>query len=55
MNGGDEGVERVRKQMPLGAIPKPIDCANVALFLLSDAAGQVTGQTIHVNGGLLMP
>jgi len=55
MNGGDEGVERVRKAMPLGAIPKPVDCANVALFLLSDASSQVTGQVVHVNGGLLMP
>lgn len=55
MNGGDEGVERVRAQMPMGEIPAPEDCANVALFLLSDAARQVTGQTIHVNGGLLMP
>jgi NAD(P)-dependent dehydrogenase (short-subunit alcohol dehydrogenase family) len=55
MNGGDAGVERVRQAMPLGAIPKPIDCANVALFLLSDAARQVTGQVVHVNGGLLMP
>jgi len=55
MNGGDEGVERVRAAMPLGAIPKPEDCANLALFLLSDGASQITGQTIHVNGGLLMP
>jgi NAD(P)-dependent dehydrogenase (short-subunit alcohol dehydrogenase family) len=55
MNGGDEGVEKVRQSMPLGEIPTPEDCANVALFLLSDAARQVTGQVIHVNGGLLMP
>ena len=55
MNGGDEGVERVRAQMPMGEIPTPEDCANVALFLLSDKARQVTGQVIHVNGGLLMP
>jgi NAD(P)-dependent dehydrogenase (short-subunit alcohol dehydrogenase family) len=54
MNGGDAGVERVRASMPLGEIPTPEDCANVALFLLSDAARQVTGQVIHVNGGLLM-
>ena len=55
MNGGDAGVERVRQSIPLGTIPKPIDCANVAIFLLSDAASQVTGQVIHVNGGLIMP
>ncbi len=55
MNGGDAGVEQVRKSIPLGEIPTPEDCANVALFLLSDAARQVTGQVIHVNGGLLMP
>ncbi|HEY4279744.1 MAG TPA: SDR family NAD(P)-dependent oxidoreductase [Conexibacter sp.] len=55
MNGGNEGVEKVRQAMPLGEIPLPEDCANVALFLLSDGARQVTGQTIHVSGGLLMP
>jgi 3-oxoacyl-[acyl-carrier protein] reductase len=55
MNGGDEGVERVRASMPMGEIPTPEECASVALFLLSDAARQVTGQVIHVNGGLLMP
>ncbi len=55
MNGGDEGVEKVRKSMPLGSIPTPADCAKLALFLLSDAASQVTGQTVHVNGGLLTP
>ena len=55
MNGGDVGVERVRQAIPLGKIPRPVDCANVAIFLLSDAASQVTGQVIHVNGGLIMP
>ncbi|MGP3968302.1 SDR family NAD(P)-dependent oxidoreductase [Streptomyces sp. 6N223] len=55
MNGGDEGVEAVRAAMPMGWIPQAEDCAEVALFLLSDAARAVTGQTVHVNGGLLMP
>jgi NAD(P)-dependent dehydrogenase (short-subunit alcohol dehydrogenase family) len=55
MNGGDEGVERVRRNMPLGTIPQPAEIARVAIFLLSDAASQITGQVIHVNGGLLMP
>jgi NAD(P)-dependent dehydrogenase (short-subunit alcohol dehydrogenase family) len=55
MNGGDAGVERVRKNMPLGTIPQPVEIARVAIFLLSEAASQITGQVIHVNGGLLMP
>jgi NAD(P)-dependent dehydrogenase (short-subunit alcohol dehydrogenase family) len=55
MNGGDEGVERVRAAMPMGEIPVPRDCAAMICFLLSDAARQVTGQTIHVNGGVHMP
>jgi NAD(P)-dependent dehydrogenase (short-subunit alcohol dehydrogenase family) len=55
MNGGDAGVEQVRKRIPLGAIARPADCANAAIFLLSDAAAQITGQALHVNGGLLMP
>jgi NAD(P)-dependent dehydrogenase (short-subunit alcohol dehydrogenase family) len=55
MNGGDEGVARVRASMPLGEIPTPEDCAHVALFLLSDLARAVTGQVIHVNGGLITP
>jgi 2-hydroxycyclohexanecarboxyl-CoA dehydrogenase len=54
MNGGDEGVERVRSAMPMGRIPTPEDCARAALFLLSPAADAVTGQVLHVNGGLLM-
>src|SRR5688572_9489231 len=37
MNGGDEGVERVRRGMPLGSIPQPVEIARVAIFLLSDA------------------
>ena len=55
MNGGDAGVEQVRLKMPLGSIPTPLECARLAIFLLSDAATQITGQVIHVNGGLLMP
>jgi NAD(P)-dependent dehydrogenase (short-subunit alcohol dehydrogenase family) len=55
MNGGDEGVERVRRSMPLGSIPTPTEVAKTAIFLLSEAAAPITGQVIHVNGGLLMP
>ena len=31
------------------------DIARVAVFLASDDAGHVTGQTVHVNGGSFMP
>jgi NAD(P)-dependent dehydrogenase (short-subunit alcohol dehydrogenase family) len=55
MNGGDAGVERVRRGMPLGRIPQPIDCAWMAVFLLTDAARNITGQVVHVNGGVYMP
>lgn len=41
------------KQVPLGRFGKPSEVANVVLFLLSDQASYVNGQTIHVNGGWL--
>jgi len=40
---------------PLGRIGTPEDVASVARFLLSADSGYVTGQTIVVNGGFLMP
>ena len=41
--------QRYLKRIPLGRIAEP---AEVAAFLASDAASQVTGQTVSVNGGL---
>jgi 3-oxoacyl-[acyl-carrier protein] reductase len=40
---------------PLGRIGQPREVADVCAFLASDMSSYVTGQTIHVNGGLLMP
>ena len=37
---------------PLGRIGQPSDLAAAALFLLSDEAGWVTGQVLHVDGGM---
>ncbi len=37
---------------PLGRIGQPVDIARVALFLVSDLSGWITGQTIDVNGGI---
>ena len=40
---------------PTGRLTEPDDLANAIAFLLSDGAAQITGQTIHVDGGLLLP
>jgi NAD(P)-dependent dehydrogenase (short-subunit alcohol dehydrogenase family) len=40
--------------VPLGRLAVPEDIADVVLFLATDAARFITGQTIHVNGGQLM-
>ncbi len=45
-------VENYLKQIPLGRFGKPEDVANVVLFLASDMASYITGETIHVNGGM---
>jgi NAD(P)-dependent dehydrogenase (short-subunit alcohol dehydrogenase family) len=41
--------------LPLGRIAQPEEIASVALFLASDAASYMIGQTVHVNGGTLAP
>ena len=42
------------RQIPLGRIAQPEDIASVAVFLASSESRHITGQTLHVNGGLLM-
>ncbi len=42
------------KTIPLGRIAGADDVVGPTLFLLSEAAGYVTGQTLHVNGGVFM-
>ncbi len=43
-----------RDRIPLGRIATPEEIADVALFFASDAARYVTGQTVSVDGGLLL-
>ena len=40
--------------IPLGRMSKPSDIAAACVYLASDAAAYVTGQTLHVNGGMAM-
>ncbi|KJS64748.1 MAG: 3-ketoacyl-ACP reductase [Comamonadaceae bacterium BICA1-1] len=42
-------------QIPLGHLGKPADVAHAVAFLASAQAGYITGQELHVNGGMLMP
>ena len=41
-------------QIPLGHLGKPLDVAHAVAYLASPQAGYVTGQELHVNGGMLM-
>jgi NAD(P)-dependent dehydrogenase (short-subunit alcohol dehydrogenase family) len=44
--------ERVQRAVPLGRVAEPVEVAEAVLWLLSEAAGYVTGQDIVVDGGL---
>ena len=50
----DEELAEMGKAIPLGRMGQPDDIADVALFLASDEARFITGQTVHVNGGSYM-
>jgi len=50
----DKAKQAMLSQIPLGRIGLPEDVAGVAAFLASPEAGYITGQVIHVNGGMYM-
>jgi len=46
--------EEILKQIPLSRFGKPEEVAELIEFLITDEASYITGQTIHINGGLYM-
>ena len=56
MTEQNEGVnsEYVVKEIPLGRFGEPNEVASLVGFLCSEDASYITGQTVHINGGLYM-
>jgi len=50
----EKAKEKLLDNIPMAKMGNPEDVANAAVFLASDEAGYITGQTIHVNGGMAM-
>jgi len=50
----EEQQKALNAQIPLGHMGKPADIAHAVAYLASEGAGYVTGQELHVNGGMYM-
>jgi 3-oxoacyl-[acyl-carrier protein] reductase len=50
----DSQVEMMSSRIPLGTLGQAEDVANAVAFLASSKAAYITGETLHVNGGLYM-
>ena len=51
---GDNERNEILKQIPLNKFGLPEDISKLVMFLMSDDASYITGQTISIDGGLLM-
>ncbi|MDQ6992697.1 MAG: 3-oxoacyl-ACP reductase FabG [Mariprofundus sp.] len=51
---GEEAHAKLTGQIPLGRLGEPKDIADAVCFLASESAGYITGQVLHVNGGMYM-
>jgi 3-oxoacyl-[acyl-carrier protein] reductase len=50
----DEAWAAAEAQIPVGHTGKPENIASAAIFLVQDENSYITGQTIHVNGGVTL-
>ena len=50
----EQQTEAIKKNIPLARLGSPQDIAAAVVFLASNMAGYITGETIHVNGGMYM-
>src|SRR5713226_5189587 len=51
----DAELREMAKAIPAGRMGRPEEIAGLAVFLASDKAAYMTGQTVHINGGTYMP
>lgn len=50
----DTQKEAMNARIPMGVMGEPSDIAHAVVFLASEEARYITGQTLHINGGMLM-
>ncbi len=51
---GEDANRALAEQIPLGRLGQPEDVAAAVVFLAGDGGGYITGQVLHVNGGMYM-
>ena len=54
-NLNDSQKDAILTKVPMKKLGKPDDISYAVLFLVSDKSSYITGETIHINGGLFMP
>jgi len=50
----DDQKSKMTTNIPMGKMGSPKDIANGIMFLASEEASYITGQTLHINGGMIM-